>query len=133
MESNVGKTFAQLVAEAAAVVPAVDPAEAQRRLTADPRTLIVDVRDPADVPSTGRIAGAITVSYATLPYKADQEVPPDWREPALQDRARPILTTCGAGPMGALGAKLLHDMGFSCVGYVEGGTSAWKDAGFPVE
>jgi rhodanese-related sulfurtransferase len=126
-------TFRQMVSDAAAAVPALDPAGAKRRLESDPRTLVVDVRDPADIPETGKIRGALNVSYAALPYKADQEVPEDWREPALRDRSRPIITTCALGPMGALGAKLLHDMGFSDVAYLDGGTQAWKDAGLPVE
>jgi rhodanese-related sulfurtransferase len=31
----------------------------------------------------------------------------------------------------ALAGKLLKDMGFSNVSILEGGTQAWKDAGFP--
>jgi rhodanese-related sulfurtransferase len=55
------------------------------------------------------------------------------REPALRDRARPIITVCELGPMGALGGKLLKDMGFANVSILEGGTQAWKDAGFPTK
>lgn len=47
------------------------------------------------------------------------------------DRARPIITACQIGPLGALAAKLLHDMGFTNVSIMDGGTQAWKDAGFP--
>jgi rhodanese-related sulfurtransferase len=56
---------------------------------------------------------------------------PEWREPELQDRSRPIITACQAGELGALASKLLKDMGFSNVSILEGGTQAWKDAGFP--
>jgi rhodanese-related sulfurtransferase len=68
-----------------------------------------------------------------LTYKADNEVDESWREPALRDRARPIITVCELGPMGALGGKLLKDMGFTNVSILEGGTQAWKDAGFPTK
>lgn len=37
--------------------------------------------------------------------------------------------TCILGPLGALGGKLLHDMGFSNVQILEGGVQAWIDAG----
>ncbi|MEW6578138.1 MAG: rhodanese-like domain-containing protein [Chloroflexota bacterium] len=49
----------------------------------------------------------------------------------LQDRSRPIITTCILGPLGALGGKLLHDRGFTNVSVLEGGVQAWQDAGFP--
>jgi rhodanese-related sulfurtransferase len=35
--------------------------------------------------------------------------------------------------MGALGGKLLHDMGFNNVRILDGGVQAWKDAGFDTE
>jgi rhodanese-related sulfurtransferase len=127
------KTFNQMVNEAMGEVPTVSAAEARRRLQKDPRTLVVDVRDAADINSTGIIPDALNISLGTLTYKADNEVDESWREPALRDRARPIITVCELGPMGALGGKLLQDMGFTNVSILEGGTQAWKDAGFPTK
>ena len=120
-----------MVDEAMAEVPRISPAEAHKRKKQDPRTLVIDVRDAADINSTGIIPDAMNISLGTLTYKADNEIEEGWREPALKDRARPIITTCETGPMGALGGKLLKDMGFSNVSILEGGTLAWKDAGFP--
>ncbi len=127
------KTFGQMVAEAAAEVPGITPAEAQRRIEQDPSTLVVDVRDAADIPFTGIIPGAANISYGALTYKADQEVPEEWRDARLQDRSRPIITTCVVGPLGALGAKLLRDMGFAQVAYIDGGMVGWRNAGLPTE
>jgi rhodanese-related sulfurtransferase len=75
----------------------------------------------------------VNISLGSLTYKADIEVPEDWRELALKERSRPIITTCILGPMGALGGKLLHDMGFSNVSILAGGVQAWIDAGFPTK
>lgn len=125
------KTFGQMVAEALAEVPRISPAEAHKRLQQDPNTLVIDVRDAADIAMTGTIPGAMNISLGSLTYKADDEVPEDWREPSLKDRSRPIITTCILGPMGALGGKLLHDMGFTNVSILEGGVQAWIDASFP--
>jgi rhodanese-related sulfurtransferase len=125
------KTFNQMVDEAMGEVPTISPAEARKRMQQDPRTLVVDVRDAADINATGIIPDAMNISLGTLTYKADNEVDESWREPALRDRARPIITVCEMGPMGALGGKLLKDMGFANVSILEGGTQAWKDAGFP--
>lgn len=127
------KTFQQMVNDAMGEVPTISPAEARRRMQQDQRTLVVDVRDAADINATGMIPDALNISLGTLTYKADNEVEEAWREPALRDRNRPIITTCEIGPMGALGAKLLKDMGFANVAVLEGGTQAWKDAGFPTK
>jgi rhodanese-related sulfurtransferase len=127
------KTFNQMVAAAMAEVPVVNPAEAHRRMQEDPRTLVIDPRDAADIPATGIIPEAMNISYGALTYKADNELPPEWREPELEDRSRPIITTCESGELGALAGKLLKDMGFSNVSILEGGTQAWKDAGFPTQ
>jgi rhodanese-related sulfurtransferase len=125
------KTFNQMVDEAMAEVPRISPAEARKRMEQDPRTLVIDVRDAADINGTGIIPDAMNISLGTLTYKADNEIDEGWREPALRDRTRPIITVCEIGPMGALGGKLLKDMGFANVSILEGGTQAWKDAGFP--
>ena len=127
------KTFNQMVTAAMAEVPVISPAEAHRRMQEDPRTLVIDPRDAADIPTTGIISGAMNISYGALTYKADNELPPEWREPELEDRSRPIITACESGELGALAAKLLKDMGFSNVSILEGGTQAWKDAGFPTQ
>ena len=127
------KTFQQMVDEAMGEVPTISAAEARRRVQQDSRTLIVDVRDAADINATGIIPDAMNISLGTLTYKADNEIEEAWREPALRDRDRPIITTCEIGPMGALGGKLLKDMGFANVSILEGGTQAWKDAGFPTK
>jgi rhodanese-related sulfurtransferase len=125
------KTFRSMTAEAYAAVPAITPAELQRRLQEEPDLLVIDVRDSADVAQTGTLPGAVNISYSALTYSADDEVPTEWRDPRLADRARPIVTTCTLGPLGALGAKLLQDMGFTNVQILEGGVQGWTDAGLP--
>lgn len=125
------RTFGNMAAEAMAVVPVIAPAQAQSLLQSNPNTLVIDVRDAADISLTGTVPGAMNISLGSLTYKADHEVPEDWRDPALADRSRPIITTCILGPLGALGGKLLHDMGFTNISILEGGVQGWMDAGFP--
>ena len=132
-EPVVAKTFSQMVTEAMDEVPAISPEEAQRRMAQDPNILVIDPRDAADIPYTGIIPGAMNISLGSLTYKADQEVPPEWREPELHDRSRPIIAACETGELAALSGKLLQDMGFTNVTIIEGGTVAWQEAGFPVE
>ena len=123
------KTFRQMVAEGREGTAMVSPQEAQERMRAEPNTLVVDVRDAQDLSGTGIIPGALNVSLGTLPLRADQELPEDVRNAELQDRERPIITTCGAGGQASLAAKVLKDMGFKNVSILEGGTSGWKQAG----
>jgi rhodanese-related sulfurtransferase len=125
------KTFRQMVDEGRQGTPMISPQDAQQRIQSDPKTLMVDVRDAQDLSGTGIIPGALNVSLGTLPLRADQELPENLRNPELQDRERPIITTCGGGGQASLAAKLLKDMGFQNVSILEGGTNGWKQAGLP--
>ncbi|PJF46318.1 MAG: sulfurtransferase [Candidatus Thermofonsia Clade 3 bacterium] len=118
--------------EAYQAVPTIKAADLQRRLKREPELLVIDVRDAAEIVQTGTIPGAVNLSYGALTYMADHTAPEEWRDPRLADHDRPIVTTCGLGPLGALGGKLLHDMGFTNVQILEGGVQAWIDAGLAV-
>jgi rhodanese-related sulfurtransferase len=119
-----------MVNEALSQVPTVDPTKLYQMMHADPLTLVIDVRDAADIPTTGIIPGAVNISLGTLTYKADGQVPQDWRDPNLANRSRLIVTACETGEMAALAGKLLRDMGFTNVHILKGGTVAWKMAGY---
>ena len=126
-------SFMQIAEEAMAQVEGISAAEVQQRMKQDPNALLVDVRDAADIPSTGLAAGGLNISLGMLPVRADLELPEDWREPRLQDRSLPVITACQLGPNGAIGAKILKDMGFTNVSYLEGGMEAWKAADLPTD
>jgi len=132
---HMAKTFGQMVGEARQEVTAISPQEAQKRMQGNPNTLVVDVREPTDPSrqSVGDIPGSKDVPLGVLAIKADQELPESFRDQDLQDRSRPIITTCQGGGQAALAAKTLKDMGFTNVSMVEGGATAWKDAGLPTE
>ncbi len=128
------RSFPAMVEEAMKSVPVITAAEAYQRLQSDPNTLIIDPRDAADIAATtGLIKGAVNISYGKLTYAADNQVPQSFRDPRLADRSRPIITACYSGELGALTAKLLKDMGFTNVSTIQGGTVAWKTAGYPVQ
>ncbi len=127
------KSFMQMAEEAMAQVEGISADEVQQRLKQDPSALLVDVRDAAEIPSTGLATGGLNISLGMLPVRADLELPEEKRDARLQDRSRQIITACQLGPNGAIGAKLLKDMGFTSVGYLEGGMEAWKAAGLPTE
>jgi rhodanese-related sulfurtransferase len=127
------KTFIQMANEAMAEAHAVSVEEALRELEDNPDALLVDVRDADEVQATGLGVGAINAPGRSIAWKACQEFEEEYREPALQDRSRRILTTCGSSPCyrGATAANLLTQMGFTDVSYVEGGMNALLAAGLP--
>ena len=127
------KTFMQMVGEAQQAVPAVSAEEARRRIEEDPNTLVIDVRDESSIRASGMIPGAAAISAGSLLHKADNEVPEEWRDARLADRSRPIITQCDLGPLSAIAARNLKDMGFENVSYLEGGIQAWKQAGLETE
>src|ERR671920_156258 len=100
------KTFQQMVDEARSETQAIDAQNALTLLAQDTGALVIDVRDLADISMTGLIRGAATISLGTLPKKACLERPAEKRDPRLDDRSRPIITTCEAGPMAILAARV---------------------------
>lgn len=127
------KTFRQMVGEAREQVQVLTPQQAQQQMQQNPNVVVVDVREPDDVKATGAIPGSVNVPLGVLAIRADTELPENMRDPRLQDRSTPVITTCGAGGQAALAAKTLQDMGFSNVSMIDGGTRGWKEAGLPTE
>lgn len=127
------KTFNQMVSEAQSEVPGASPREVQQRMQQNPKMLLIDVREPDELATTGAAPGAINVPLGVLPIKADQELAETLRDPRLQDRDQEVVVTCGAGGQSSLGAKTLKDMGFTNVRYMEGGMRGWTEAGLPTE
>ncbi len=126
-------SFMQMAEEAMAEVDGISPEDAYRQLKEDSEAILIDVRDAADIPETGVPTGGANISLGMLPIRADLELPEDWRDPRLQDRSRKVIMTCPAGLNGARGAKLLKEMGFTNVCYMQGGMGAWNEAGLPSE
>jgi rhodanese-related sulfurtransferase len=129
MTESAGKTAAELVAEAKQRVTnlTVDDVVAERE-SGDP--LIVDVREPAERDENGSIPGAIAAPRGMLEFFADPTSP--YHRPEFDPNRRVILH-CAAGGRSALAAATLQQMGYTDVAHLDGGFTAWKQAGQPVE
>ncbi len=57
-----------------AAVPKITPAEA-KEMIAKGNTLVVDVRDTAEVEKSGKVTGAVNVSRGMLEFRADPDSP----------------------------------------------------------
>ncbi|WP_432559508.1 rhodanese-like domain-containing protein [Granulicoccus sp. GXG6511] len=123
------KSAAALVAEANAVIETISQSESSALLD-NPRILLVDIRDPRELEREGVIPGAFRAPRGMLEFWVDPESP--YYKPALDD-GRKLVLYCGSGWRSALAARSLKEMGRTDVAHLEGGFSAWKRAGWPVE
>ena len=122
-------TAAEMVAEAKQRITNLSVDEvAAERATGDP--LIVDVREPAERDEHGSIPGAISAPRGMLEFYADPTSP---YHRAEFDPGRRVILHCAAGGRSALAADTLAQMGYANVAHLEGGFTAWKEAGQPVE
>lgn len=117
----------ELVAEARAQVQAVTPQQAR-----DSGELILDVREPSELESSGRVAGAVNIPRGVLESRADPGTQTaEERLTRLRGAGR-VHVLCGSGARAALAAHTLSRMGYDAT-VIEGGLAGWKEAGLPVE
>jgi glyoxylase-like metal-dependent hydrolase (beta-lactamase superfamily II) len=119
-----GKTVMQLLAEASAIVPFMALAELNARVAARANELLVlDVREKAAYES-GHIPGAKHLPRGQLELRVDHDLP---------DPTRRIVVVCESGNISTLAAATLRQLGFLRTAALDGGMTAWREAGFPLE
>ena len=118
----------EMLAEANAAVPRLSPAETRTKMGAA-NVLVLDVRDPPEVQSSGKLKGAVNVSRGMLEFRADPESP--YYNPAFQ-KDKTVLVYCASGGRSALVGKILKDFGYGTV-YNIGGFKELADAGLEAE
>lgn len=123
-------TMKELVADARSRVAAISPPEAQDG--ASKGGLILDVREPAELETDGRIAGALHVPRGILESRADaSSQTAEARLTGIRTSGR-VHVLCASGGRAALAADTLRRMGYDA-DLIEGGLDGWKSAGLPVE
>ena len=100
-------------------VPEIDVAELAR-LRAEGSTTLIDVREP-DEYETAHVPGAVLVPLATVPDRLD-EVPSEG----------PVYVICAKGGRSLRAAEFYRSQGLDAIN-VAGGTTAWVEAGEPVD
>jgi rhodanese-related sulfurtransferase len=127
-EDTMATNVKQMMEAANAAVPRVTPAQAQEMI-AKGGTLVVDVRDAAEVAASGKVAGAVHVSRGMLEFRADPESP--YHDKAF-DKGKTVILYCASGGRSALSGKVLKDMGYERV-YNLGAFKDWAESGGPIE
>ncbi len=128
-EARMTKRAGYLVTEAKAQVEALDPSAVERELQSGDAVL-VDLREPAELAEHGRIPGSVHVPRGMLEFRAD---PTSSYHQEPLDPSKRVILHCASGGRSALGAATLRAMGYSDVAHLDGGMTAWKEAGKPVE
>ena len=122
------KKAIDLVAEARSRIETADSASLETELAAG--ALLADLREPAEIVETGRIASSVAVPRGMLEFRADPASPYHLEG---FDPARRTILHCASGARSALGAAALQDMGYTNVAHLDGGFKAWVAAGRHVE
>ena len=122
------KTVQEMVAAADAAVPRITPEDA-KELVGRADVLFLDVREPAEVATSGKVPGALNIPRGLVEFRADPE---SALHDAAFDRAKTVVTYCAAGGRAALVGKTLKDMGYANVRNL-GGFKGWLDAGGEAE
>jgi len=118
----------QMMEAANAAVPRLTPAQV-KEMIAKGNTLVVDVRDAAEVANTGKVAGAVHVSRGLLEFKADPESPTHDKN---FDKSKNVILYCASGGRSALSGKTLKDLGYEKV-YNLGAFKDWAESGGPID
>ena len=127
------KTFSGMVEESREDLDIIDSHALNNMIENKEDMVIIDVNDKEDVDQRGMVEGALNISLGTLYYKADENVPEDFKDQRIQDRNKKVVVTCGLGLCAAIGGKLLKNMGFKDVSLLEGGVTKWQEDGYKLK
>jgi rhodanese-related sulfurtransferase len=122
------KGYRQLVDEAMGQVKTYSVDEAKTKL-GDPNVQFVDVRDVRELEREGIIPGAFPAPRGMIEFWIDPDSP--YFKPVFGEK-KEFIFFCAAGWRSALTTKTVQDMGLERAAHIEGGFTAWKEAGGPV-
>lgn len=80
-----------------------------------------------DVRTVGEYAGGHAVKAANFPLDALE------KDLNRLDKDKPVYVICQTGKRSQKGSEILQKAGFKNIYNINGGTSAWESAGFPME
>jgi rhodanese-related sulfurtransferase len=129
MPSKITYGVQQMLVEANAAVKTLTLDEA-RVLLGREDVQFVDLRDPRELAREGRIPGAFHCPRGMLEFWIDPASP--YAKSQFQED-KTFVFFCAGGLRSALSAHVAQKMGLAPVAHVEGGFSAWKKGGAPIE
>ena len=123
------KTCEALVKEAEGLIEtlAIDAAKA---LHGRDDVAFIDIRDVRELWREGKIAGAHHAPRGMLEFWVDPASP--YHRELFAENKR-FVFYCASGWRSALATRAMQEMGLGPVCHIDGGFTAWKEAGLPVE
>ena len=122
------KGFKQMVDEAKQRITTIPLADAKARLGRDD-VVFVDLRDVRELEREGLIPGAFHCPRGMLEFWLDPESP--YHKDVFAS-GKEFVFYCNGAWRSALAADTAQQMGLPRVLEMDGGFTAWKNAGFPV-
>lgn len=115
--------FLALVEDVKTRIRETDVKEVMTRLGRESRKFVLmDVREESEW-VRGHLPGAVHLSKGILERDIEKKIP---------DLKAEIILYCGGGYRSALAADNLQKMGYQNVISMDGGYTAWVEAGFPI-
>ena len=121
MKHNPG--FLALVTAVRPAIRETTPAEVKARLDRSETFAFVDVREDSEF-AVDHAAGARHIGRGVLERDVESLIP---------DPNTEIVLYCGGGFRSALAAESLQKMGYRNVRSMDGGITAWREAGYPID
>jgi rhodanese-related sulfurtransferase len=122
------RTAGQMVAEAKQQVENLTVEQVAAEIATND-LLLVDIREPQERREKGAIPGAVSAPRGMLEFWADPSTP--YHRGEFDPNRRTILY-CASGGRSALAARTLGELGYRDVAHLDGGFTAWQQAGQPV-
>lgn len=100
----------------------LEPKEAYQLLQKEKdKIILVDVRNPEEIQTDGKIPGSILIPLGTLGKNIDK-----------LDKSKKIMVYCHSGMRSVAAARMLSSLGFKVLN-IKGGVLNWKSEGLPIE
>jgi rhodanese-related sulfurtransferase len=115
--------YEQLVADAKTRIRELNVQETLEHLDANPDARLIDVREDREW-QAGHAARATHMGRGIIERDIEEAIP---------DKQTELILYCGGGYRSALAADNLQRLGYTNVYSMDGGWTAWKDSGAPVE
>lgn len=124
------ETYKSLAAKAAAEVRELMPWDLDRMQRAEPRLLVLDVRERSEF-EAAHIKGSLNVPRGILEAACEYDYAET--EPELvAARDRPIVVICRSGNRSALAAVVMRLLGYRDVASLKLGIKGWNDGDLPL-
>ena len=122
------KGYRELVAEAEAEIEVLSVEEALSLLN-DENIVFVDLRDVRELSREGFVPNSFHAPRGMLEFWVDPESPYHQK---IFASGKKFLFYCAAGWRSALATQQMQQMGLAPVAHIDGGFTAWKQAGGPI-